>query len=259
VRLGGVNLHIVSDGVTWSDGGGPFGLVPKVLWEEVIQPDELNRVPMSLNCLLIESEGKRILVDTGHGDKLSDKERQYMNLAGERRLLGSLERLGLAPEDIDIVINTHLHGDHCGGNTSFLGGRDGQPMPTFPRAEYWIQRLEWADASYPNERTKGTYFAHNFVPLEESGQVRLLYGDTRVTSEVRCIITRGHTRAHQSVVIESEGKAAIYLGDLSPLAVMMERLAWVPAYDVEPLETIETKRRIRQWALEKCRWAICGR
>ncbi len=129
-------------------------------------------------------------------------------------------------------------------------GRDGQPVPTFPHAEYWIQRLEWADASYPNERTKGTYFAHNFFPLEESGQVRLLYGDRRVTSEVRCIITRGHTRAHQSVIIESEGKVAIYLGDLSPLAVMMERLAWVPAYDVEPLETIETKRRIRQWALE---------
>jgi glyoxylase-like metal-dependent hydrolase (beta-lactamase superfamily II) len=250
VRLGNVNLHIVSDGVTWSDGGGPFGLVPKVLWEKVIQPDELNRIPMSLNCLLIESEGKRILVDTGHGDKLSAKQRQFMNMVGERRLAGSLERLGLIPEDIDIVINTHLHGDHCGGNTSFLGGRDGQPMPTFPRAEYWIQRLEWADASYPNERTQGTYFAYNFVPLEESGQVRLLYGDTRVTSEVRCIITRGHTRAHQSVIIESEGKVAIYLGDLSPLAIMMERLAWVPAYDTEPLETIETKRRIRQWALE---------
>ena len=250
MQLGNVNLHIASDGVTWSDGGGPFGLVPKVLWEKVIQPDELNRVPMSLNCLLIESEGKRILVDTGHGDKLSAKERKFMNIVGERRLIGSLERLGLAPEDIDIVINTHLHRDHCGGNTSFFGGRDGQPVPTFPRAEYWIQRLEWADASYPNERTKGTYFAHNFVPLEERGQVHLLYGDTRVTSEVRCIITRGHTRAHQSVIIESEGKVAIYLGDLSPLAVMMERLAWVSAYDVEPLETIETKRRIRQWALE---------
>jgi len=250
LRLGNVNLRIVSDGVTWSDGGGPFGLVPKVLWEKVIQPDELNRVPMSLNCLLIESEGKRILVDTGHGDKLSAKERQHMSIVGERRLIGSLERLGLTPEDVDIVINTHLHSDHCGGNTSFSGGRDGQPVPTFPRAEYWIQRLEWADASYPNERTKGTYFAHNFFPLEESGQVRLLYGDTRVTSEVRCVISRGHTRAHQSVIIESGGKVAIYLGDLSPLTVMMERLAWVPAYDVEPLETIETKRRIRQWALE---------
>jgi glyoxylase-like metal-dependent hydrolase (beta-lactamase superfamily II) len=250
VHLGNVKLHIVSDGVTWSDGGGPFGLVPRILWEKVIQPDELNRIPMSLNCLLIESEGKRILVDAGHGDKLSAKERQYMNIAGEKRLIGSLERLDLAPEDIDIVINTHLHGDHCGGNTSFFGGCDGQPVPTFPRAEYWIQRLEWADASYPDERTKGTYFAHNFVPLEERGQVRLLYGDERVTSEVRCIITRGHTRAHQSVIIESRGKVAIYLGDLSPLAVMMERLAWVPAYDVEPLETIETKRRIRQWALE---------
>ena len=248
MRLGNADLHIVSDGLAWTDGGGHFGLVPKVLWEKVVQADELNRIPMALNCLLVVSEGKRILVDTGFGDKLSPKERQVWSIAGERRLLGDLRRLGLAPEDIDIVINTHLHSDHCGGNTIL---RDGEVVPTFPRAEYWIQRLEWADARYPNERTRATYLAENFVPLEERGQLRLLYGDTRVTSEVRCVITRGHTRAHQSVIIESGGETAIYLGDLASWTIQMERLAWTSAFDVEPLETIETKRRIRDWALEK--------
>jgi len=248
MRLGKAELYLVSDGRFLMDGGGHFGLVPKVLWEKVIQPDERNRIPMSLNCLLIISEGKRILVDTGFGDKLSAKDRDIFALEGEKRLLGSLAKLGLGPEDIDIVINTHLHRDHCGGNTCW---QDGEVVPTFPRAQYWIQRLELADALFPNERTRATYLAENFVPLERRGQLRLLFGDTRVTSEVRCVVTRGHTRAHQSVVIESEGKKAIYLGDLSSWALGMERLAWVPAYDVEPLETIETRRRIRQWALEE--------
>jgi glyoxylase-like metal-dependent hydrolase (beta-lactamase superfamily II) len=248
LRLGNADLHIVSDGLAWMDGGGHFGLVPKVLWEKVVQADELNRIPMALNCLLVVSEGRRILVDTGFGDKLSAKERQIWSIAGQSRLVGDLRRLGFAPEDIEIVINTHLHSDHCGGNTVL---RDGQVVPTFPRAEYWIQRLEWADARYPNERTRGTYLAENFVPLEEHGQLRLLYGDTRVTSEVRCVVTRGHTRAHQSVVIESGGETAIYLGDLASWTILMERLAWISAFDVEPLETIETKRRVRNWALEK--------
>jgi glyoxylase-like metal-dependent hydrolase (beta-lactamase superfamily II) len=248
LRLGNADLHIVSDGLAWMDGGGHFGLVPKVLWEKVVQADELNRIPMALNCLLVVSKGQRILVDTGFGDKLSSKERQIWSIAGESRLVGDLRRLGFAAEDIDVVINTHLHSDHCGGNTVL---RDGQVVPTFPRAEYWIQRLEWADARYPNERTRATYLAKNFVPLEERGQLRLLYGDTRVTSEVRCIVTRGHTRAHQSVVIESGGETAIYLGDLASWTILMERLAWISAFDVEPLETIETKRRVRDWALEK--------
>jgi len=248
LNLGNTSLHVVSDGLAWMDGGGHFGLVPKVLWEKVVRADELNRIPMALNCLLVVSEGKRILVDTGFGDKLSPKEREIYSIAGESRLVEDLRRLGFAPEDIEIVINTHLHSDHCGGNTAL---RDGEAVPTFPRAEYWIQRLEWADARYPNERTRATYLAENFVPLEERGQLCLLYGDTRVTSEVRCVVTRGHTRAHQSVIIESGGEAAIYIGDLASWTIQMERLAWTSAFDVEPLETIETKRRIRNWALEK--------
>jgi glyoxylase-like metal-dependent hydrolase (beta-lactamase superfamily II) len=248
MRIGNVEVYIVSDGSFRMDGGAVFGLVPKVLWEKIITPDELNRVPMSLNCLLIISQGKRILVDTGMGDKLSPKEREIFALYEERRLIKSLEKIGFSPEDIDIVINTHLHSDHCGGNTLAL---EGEIVPAFPKAEYWIQRLEWADAAFPNERTRATYLAQNFMPLWERGKVRLLYGDTRVTSEVRCIVTRGHTRAHQSILIESQGEKAMFLGDLAPWAINMERLAWIPAFDVEPLETIETRRKVQQWAVEE--------
>jgi glyoxylase-like metal-dependent hydrolase (beta-lactamase superfamily II) len=150
---------------------------------------------------------------------------------------------------VDIVINTHLHADHCGGNTTYRPGNS-EIVPAFPNAEYWIQELEWAEAARPNERTRATYKRSNFMPLRSAGRARLLSGGTRVTAEVRTVITRGHTRAHQSVVIESEGKSALYTGDMSTLAVHFERLAWVTAYDVEPLETIEYKRRWQQWALK---------
>jgi len=248
VRLGNAELHIVSAGRFMIDGGAAFGLVPKVLWERIIQPDALNRIPMALNCLLIESYGKKILVDTGFGDKLPPKEREILALQDDNCLIDSLKRLGISPDQIDIVINTHLHSDHCGGNTTL---HNDEVVPTFPNADYWIQRLEWADALHPNERTRATYLPENLLPLEREGQLRLLDGDAEVTPEVRCLITRGHTRAHQSVAIESAGKRAIYLGGLAPIAINMERLAWVPSFDIEPLETMEAKRRIRQWAIEK--------
>ncbi|MCL6431444.1 MAG: MBL fold metallo-hydrolase [Anaerolineae bacterium] len=246
MHLGEVELYIVSDGHFWMDGGANYGLVPRVLWEQVTPPDELNRIRMGLNCLLVRSAGCTILIDTGYGDKLPDKRRRLLSLQREPGLPGVLEPLGVKPEDIDIVICTHLHADHCGGNTMLSGG---VPRPTYPRAEYWVQRLEWAEALFPNERTRATYLAENLRPLEPA--LRLIDGDTRVTPHVRCVVTRGHTRAHQSVIIESAGEMAIYLGDLAPMRVHLERLAWIAANDVEPLETLETKRSLRRMALEK--------
>ena len=247
IHIGNVTIYHVLGESFHVDGGGHFGLVPKVLWERVAEADELNRVGMVFHGWLIESHGRRILVDTGHGTKLNAKFKRNFAIEKEDRLLANLAALGVSPEDVDVVINTHLHADHCGGNTR---RQDDQIVAAFPNAEYWVQRLEYADALFPNERTRATYLAENFRPLEGSGQLRLLYGDTRVTPEVRCVVTRGHTRAHQCVVIESGGQTAICLGDLAPWVVHFERLAWVPAYDVEPLEAIETKRRVRDWALE---------
>ena len=248
MRLGNVTLHALSDGIQWSDGGGLFGLVPKVLWEQVTRPDELNRVAFQLRCLLVETDKQRILVDTGLGDKLSDKEREQNNLTGERRLLSSLEAVGIGPMDVDLVINTHLHNDHCGGNTRY--GEDGELAPAFPWATCCVQRLELADAAFPDERTQATYRRENWEPLQQAGQLRVLSGDTRLTGEVSVIVTPGHTRAHQCVLIESEREKALFMGDLASWPIHMERLAWVPAYDVEPLISIETKRKIAHWAVE---------
>lgn len=248
MKIGDVRVEVVSDGTFWLDAGGHFGLVPKTLWQRVATADELNRVPLALNCLYIESEGKRIMVDTGMGSKLTAKEREIFKRDEQGGLVASLARFGVSPEDIDIVVNTHLHSDHCGGNTR----RDGDRLAaTFPRAEYWVQRREFEDASRPNERTRVTYILDNYLPLRETGQLRLLDGETQVTSQVRTMLTPGHTPGHQSVVIESQGKTAIYLADLAPWAVHFERLAWIPAYDLEPLVTLETKRRMRQMAFEK--------
>lgn len=247
-HIGGVRVHLISDGVYWTDGGGVFGLVPRVLWEKIVQPDALNRIPMDLRCLLIESSEGLILVDTGYGTKLPPKRLQQLNLISPTRLLDDLATTGFTAADVRMVINTHLHSDHCGGNTAF--GTDGQPRPTFPNATHLAQRLELADAMFPNERTRATYLAENFRPLVEptaAPRMRLLNGDTQITPEVRVKVTPGHTRSHQVVIIESDDEAAIFLGDAGYVA-NLERLAWVPAFDVEPLQSIETKRSLRDWA-----------
>ena len=249
MQLGDINLHLVSDGTYWEDGGRLFGLVPKVLWEQTATPDERNRLSVGCRCLLIEAGQQRILVDTGFGDKLSDHQAHAIGLEGRQRLLGSLERLGIGPLDVDLVINTHLHVERCGGNTVY--DQDGELVPTFPRATYHIQRLELADAHLPNERTRVAYLGENLTPLERNDQVRVLWGDTRISEQVRVIVSPGHTRAHQCVVIESGGHVALFLGDAAPWPIHMERLSWVPAHDIEPLVSIETKRKLAHWAIDR--------
>ena len=240
--------HIIKTGRVLVDAGGPFGLVPQSLWSKKYPPDEHHRVPMDLNCLLIHSEGKIILVDTGLGDKLDEKaQRNWAITHPDGALLDNLKELGIAPEDVDIVIDTHLHWDHCGGNTRI---QDGQVVPTFPRAEYLVQYVEWAEAMHPDARTRATYLLDNYRPVWQRDQIRFLYGDTQVTDQVRCVVTRGHTRAHQSVILEGGDTPLMYLADLATYAIHFTRTAWVTAYDIEPLETIATKKKWQTWALE---------
>jgi len=240
--------HLIPTGRVWVDPGGPFGLVPRSLWSRTQQPNEHGLVPMDLTCLLIFSEGKTILVDTGLGDKLNEKGIRQWNLEHPQgTLLENLATHGVRPQDVDIVLDTHLHGDHCSGNTTLV---EGQLVATFPKAEYWVQRLEFADAMHTNDRTRATYLPENYVPLWEQGKLRLLHGDIQVTKDVRCIVTPGHTRAMQCILYEGDTKPLLYVADLASYAVHMERRAWVTAYDVEPLESIRTKGHWQQWALD---------
>lgn len=248
-RIGEIEITPVSAGLVQVDGGGPFGLVPRVLWGRILPPDDLNRVPMTLTCLLVRAGGRTIIVDTGLGDKLDERSIEQWGLTHPRgTLLEGLARCGVAPGDVDLVINTHLHADHCAGNTTH--GPDGAIVPTFPNAEYVVQAREYEDAMHPNERTRGTYFAANYEPLMARGQLRLLHGDTEIVPGVRGVVTPGHTPGHQSILFEGDDLAALFVSDLASYVVHFERLAWMTAYDVEPLITLETKRRWQAWALE---------
>ncbi len=252
LRFGDLEVWLLSDGITHTDAGGFFGLVPRVLYQAEHPPAADNRLPASLNCILIRSNGLTVLVDTGLGEKLTPLEIERWGLERPQgSLRAALERCGVAPSDVDIVINTHLHWDHCGGNTCLVGD---QVVPAFPRAEYWVQHAEWAEASHPDARTRGTYLADNFAPLFRSGQLRLLHGDTRLDDHVSCVVTRGHTRAHQSVLLESDGWQGLFVGDMASFAIHMTRTAWLTAFDVEPLENVRTKTRWQRWALESGAW-----
>jgi len=252
-RLGRWQLHAIHAGTQRLDGGAMFGVVPKPLWERRTAPDERNRIPLAMRCLLVEHEAGPILIDTGVGNKEDDKFQDIYGIDnrgsdGRTRLEDGLRAVGLRPEDVVLVINTHLHFDHAGGNTY----RDaaGLIRPTFPNARYVVQGGEYEYATHTNERTAGSYFAHNFVPIRERGLFDLVEGDREVAAGVRLLRTPGHTPHHQGVLIESAAERAFYLADLVPTVAHLP-LPWIMGYDVEPLVTLETKRRVLRRALEE--------
>ncbi len=246
-RLGALDLAILSDGAYYVDAGSVFGIVPRVLWEPHAGPlDDHHRMALGLNSLLLRSQGKLILIETGAGDK--GNARRFYSPLEAGNLLADLASLEVAPDDIDIVINTHLHADHCGWNTRLV---DGKPVPTFPNAEYLVTRTEWLAAMAPDERTRATYLADNFRPLEADGRLRLLDGETRVTDEVTVVPAPGHTEGHANVVLSSGGETAVYIGDLVQATVQLERTAWVSAFDILPIVSMETKRRLVADAVQR--------
>lgn len=246
LNIGSIRCHILSDGIHMMDGGGLFGLVPRVMWERVIQPNEKNQVPFNTRCLLIESDAGLILVDTGYGDRHSEKIREIFGLHQRDRLLRDLASVGFQPQDVDVVLMTHLHGDHIGGNTRWdtPDHTPGPVVPTFPNARYICQRLDLAEASFPNERTRATFHADNWQPLLERDMLHVVDGPQRLARGVRTDIAPGHTAALQTVWVEDGGEHLLFLGDAANWAVQLDRLAWVPAYDIFPLTSIETKRRL---------------
>jgi glyoxylase-like metal-dependent hydrolase (beta-lactamase superfamily II) len=241
-------IHLLSDGTSYWDGGGTFGLVPRTKWVKLLPPDENNWVPQELRSLLIEADGQKILVDCGVGNKPNPlRDAQYVVRQPHGNLMDDLARHGTAASEIDIVILTHLHGDHSGWATVL--GDGGQPVPTFPNARYYLQATEYTDATHPNERTRNTYFPENFVPLFEHGVLELLDGDAQISPSVRVVHTPGHTAGHHSIIAQPHhGPPYFFLGDMASYMIHFARLPWVTAYDVLPIVTIETKRRWQQWA-----------
>lgn len=246
MRLGRWTVHAIQAGGQKLDGGAMFGVVPKALWQKRIVPDERNRIQLGMRCLLIEHEIGPILIDTGAGNKESAKFHDIYGVEnkGERgptALEDGLLEAGVQPEQVKLVINSHLHFDHAGGNT--VMETDGRIRPAFVNARYVVQAGEYHFATHTNERTAGSYFAHNFVPLVEAGRFDFVEGEREIVRGIRALHTPGHTPWHQSLLLESDGERALYLADLIPTTSHVP-LPWIMGYDVEPLVTLETKRRI---------------
>jgi glyoxylase-like metal-dependent hydrolase (beta-lactamase superfamily II) len=236
IALGDFELTAVSDGDYLLDGGAYFGVVPKVLWEKKVRVDEKNRVSTGLNSVVVRNEGFTVLIETGVGNKLPEK---MIEIHGQpAKLLENLAAAGIAPEDVDIVINSHLHFDHCGWNTVM---RDGKPVPTFPRATYYAQHGEWEHA-HQNQRDGVSYFTENYDPLVESGRMKLLRGDSEIVPGISVRVYPGHTRDMQAILVQSGGKTACYISDLIPTSAHLN-LNWVMGFDLYPLETIESRKR----------------
>ncbi|HKK93317.1 MAG TPA: MBL fold metallo-hydrolase [Longimicrobiales bacterium] len=250
ISVGGLTVHAIEAGLQMLDGGAMFGVVPKPLWEKRIAADERNRIPLALRCLLIEAPNALLLVDTGVGNKESEK---FMSIYGIRnagsptRLEDGIRAAGHAPEDVDIVLSTHLHFDHAGGNT--VRRDDGRIEPAFPHATYVVQRGEFDFAHSGNERIRASYLGPNFDPLP-GDRWRFLDGPELVTEGVRVELTPGHTPHHQSVWVEDGGDTAVFLADVCPTAAHLP-LPWIMGYDLEPLVTLESKRGLWERATKE--------
>jgi glyoxylase-like metal-dependent hydrolase (beta-lactamase superfamily II) len=238
--LGDVRLGILSDGTFRLDGGAMFGVVPRPLWQRLAPPDEQNRIRLGLNALLVRTGKENVLIDSGIGDKWDEKYRQMYAIAHETTLIDSLARHGLWPEDIDVVINTHLHFDHCGWNTRWVGGR---LVPTFPRARYVIQRGEYEHANHPHERDRASYRAENWQGLDQAGQLELIDGDREILPGIAVVKLAGHNRDFQCVFVRSRGETAVFWSDLIPMAAHVP-FPWIMAFDLYPEQTLMQKKRL---------------
>jgi glyoxylase-like metal-dependent hydrolase (beta-lactamase superfamily II) len=251
LSVGRLRLHALQAGGQKLDGGAMFGVVPKPLWERRIPADARNRIQLGMRCLLIEHDDGLVLIDTGSGNKETPKFHDIYGIEnaganGRTALEDALVQAGHSPDDVRVVISTHLHFDHAGGNTWRNEG--GEILPSFPRARYVVQRGEYDYATHTNERTAASYFPPNFEPVQRAGLLDLVDGEREVVRGIRVIPTPGHVPFHQGILIESAGERAFYLGDLVPTQAHLP-LPWIMGYDVEPLVTLETKRRMLARAL----------
>jgi glyoxylase-like metal-dependent hydrolase (beta-lactamase superfamily II) len=257
--LGDFRIHALEAGLQRLDGGAMFGIVPKPLWERRIPADERNRIPLALRCLLVETRDELVLIETGLGNK---EDARFIEIYGVEnagpgpdapdRLHEAIRAAGFSAADVSIVVNTHLHFDHAGGNT--FRGRDGEVRIAFPRARYFVQRGEWEYAHSTNERTRASYLPANYEPVREVGLLHLLEGGQEVVPGISTFLTPGHCPFHQSVLVRSAGQTACFLGDVIPTMAHLP-LPWIMGYDVEPLRTLESKRALLERATRE-QWLL---
>ena len=257
--VGSLRVHSLQAGLQQLDGGAMFGVVPKTLWERKIPADARNRIPLGMRCLLVEHPGGLVLIDTGAGNKESNKfygiygiENAPIGDVGPTQLESALAEAGFSADDVKTVISSHLHFDHAGGNTT--RNADGAIVPSFPNARYVARRGEWDWAHNVNERTSASYFPHNYEPLREAGILELVDDDREILPGLSLRRTPGHTPHHQGVLITSGTERMFYVADLAPTVAHVP-LPWIMGYDVEPLVTLETKRRLWAEAADE-RWTV---
>jgi glyoxylase-like metal-dependent hydrolase (beta-lactamase superfamily II) len=249
MKLGDLELISVSDGTFLLDGGAMFGVVPKALWEKKATADEKNRITLGLNSLILKKGKTVIILETGLGEIPNKKFQEIYSLRRDKTLLDRIKENDFDLEDINYVINTHLHFDHCGWNTI---SKEGSLKPSFPKAKYIIQKKEWESALNPDERSSASYMKEKLLPLQEWRNLELIDGDFELEEGIKIMHIPGHTRGHQCVLIESRGKKLFFPGDLIPTSAHFP-LPYIMAYDLFPLETLENKKRILQTA-EKEDW-----
>jgi glyoxylase-like metal-dependent hydrolase (beta-lactamase superfamily II) len=239
MHLGDIELKYLDGGPFCLDGGAMFGVVPKTLWEKKSPPDDRNRIRLRAHSLLVRAAGKTIVIETGNGTKVDAKLKNIYGISDGDPLLDSLHKASVEPGDIDIVINTHLHFDHAGGNTYFSNGH---VVPTFPRARYIVQKSELEHANHPTERDRASYFPENFQPLVDSRQWELVDGAAEIVPGISVEPIPGHNAGIQAIRLIGGGKTVVFVADLLPTRHHIP-FPWIMAYDLYPLQTLETKRR----------------
>ncbi len=237
--FGEFEIHTFVEQQFHLDGGSMFGVVPKSIWARQIPADGNNLIPMVTNLFVLKAHGKRIIFDIGLGDTLTDREKKIYGTDGVSNLEPGLAGLGLSVDDIDYVVLTHLHTDHAGGAVKQV---DGQYVPRFPNARYVIAEQEWEAALNPDERTAAVYVPEHLTPLKQAGQVQFIKIDGELLPGVRAVFTGGHTRGHFALEIESEDTSVFYYADIFCSTAHLG-VAWVPATDLFPLDTMKVKRR----------------
>ncbi len=245
--LGDLELISVCDGFIGLDGGAMFGVVPKPLWAKVTPADDRNRITLAMRPLIVRGV-RTMLIDAGLGDKDGAKFHDIYRVDRRRNLDHALAEAGLSPEDIDIVLASHLHFDHAGGFT--VRDRSGRVRPKFPRAQYVVRRGEWEDAAHPIDRNRASYLPDNYLPLADAGVLQLVDEDQTIMPGVRVRRTGGHTLHHQMILIESGGKTAAFVADLMPTTAHLPD-AWVMGFDLYPLDTLAAKQQFVEEAMEK--------